>query len=259
MADRDKLTRKKQTIQIVAVVIAMTGAAAFGVWTLVSSRDGDGATTPAPSAASSAPIAVTSVAPPPAATSAAPEPLPPQYDGTDDFEDGHDHGGEVLEVEPPGFEATSDREAAPGDAAAAKAVLDSVIPKWAALDTSKVITPDQWVESWASMDGVSPEFAQRTLLGFDDLWSGVVLFDGSAKATAVTVDKELWNIGSHSLWRVTVRQDIVSNLDGTVEAHEALTWDFLVGQDDGGSTLVAYTPARAANEKPETFYLGPVI
>lgn len=160
-----------------------------------------------------------------------------------------------------GFTPTSDRKPASSDAADAKKVISEVMPRWAGIDfTGNGQSPDLWAKDIARDGGVDSTFSAWSQTRFYDLWSGVLQMHASAKVTDVSVDKELWNEGSHSMWRVTVTRDIVSNDDRKKITDEKVSWDILVSQDNGedGFELVYFDDPDKSHEKPDTFYQPPL-
>lgn len=196
-------------------------------------------------------------APPVTTPSQAPSPTPTEtqeYTGTDadfDFEEGNE-----------GFTATTDRKPQSGDADKAKQVINEVVPRWAGIDlTGNGIAPDSWAKEVARPGGVDPTFTAWCQTNFYDLWGGVIQMGASAKVIDVKVDKELWNVGSHSMWRVSVTRSIVSDSTGKEIIQETVSWDILVSQDDkdeDGFVLSYFATPDKAHEKPETFYLPPL-
>lgn len=168
--------------------------------------------------------------------------------------DGTDVGRNYEDMPLPGFQATSDREPQDGDEAAAKKVIEDAIPGWATLNTREGTSAASWEESFRQDAGISGDFTSRSLLAFDDLWGGAFQMDVSVNDASITKQEELWNIGSHSLWRVTVERTLVPNLDGVDgERTEEVTWDFLIEQNDEGSQLVAFADPSEDNEEAKTF------
>ena len=85
--------------------------------------------------------------------------------------------------------------------------------------------------------------------------------DASAKVLDVKVDKELWNVGSHSMHRVSVKRSITSDTTGKEIMQETVSWDILVAQDEEGEdgfVLSYFTDPDKTHTKPETFYLPPL-
>lgn len=207
--------------------------------------------------ASSAPSAVAPSIPESTQTpSSTPTPTPTEtYSGSDadfDFEG----------VTPGGFTETTDRKPQSGDAGKARKVLNDVLPRWGGIDLSgDGIAPDSWAKEVARPGGVNSDFTAWSQTKFYDLWGGVIQMGASAKVNNVKVDKELWNVGSHSMWRVSITRSIVSDNTDQEIVKETVSWDILVSQDEEGEegfVLAYFASPDKANEKPETFYLPPL-
>lgn len=160
-----------------------------------------------------------------------------------------------------GFTATTDRKPESGDADKAKKVINEVVPRWAGIDLSgSGVAPDTWAKDVARPGGVDSAFTAWSQTNFYDLWGGVIQMKASAKVIEVKADKELWNVGSHSMWRVSVKRSIVSNGTGEEVMQETVSWDVLVAQevDEEGFVLSYFASPDKAHEKPKTFYLPPL-
>lgn len=169
-----------------------------------------------------------------------------------------------------GFTSTTDRKPQKGDEAAAKKVIEEVMPRWAGIDlTGNGIAPDTWAKDVARPGGVNSAFTAWSQTKFyDELWGGVVQMRASAKVLDVNAEEELWNVGSHSMWRVSVKRAITNNSSGEEMTRETVSWDILValdetntqGEEKGekGPLLAYFSETDKANKKPETFYLPPV-
>lgn len=207
--------------------------------------------------ATAEPTAPTAEAPTVSSPSPTPTPSPTQteeWTGTDaDFD---------FEAGDAGFTATTDREPQSGDADEAKEVLSEVLPRWGGIDLSGTgIAPDSWAKEVARPGGVDSAFTAWCQTNFYDLWGGVIQMGASAKVLDVKVDKELWNVGSHSMWRVSITRSIVSDSTGQEIIQETVSWDILVSQDaegEDGFVLSYFATPDKAHEKPETFYLPPL-
>ena len=151
------------------------------------------------------------------------------------------------------FAPTSERKPSPGDQEAAGKVLDAVVPVWASYDTLH----GQWTEDIDSLEGVTDQFKAQSLSEGISLWGGLSRLSASAKDATMVEKKELWNAGSHALWRVTVERRIVSNESNPfVDTTERVSWDFLVKQDDSdGMKVDGFKDPAKANESPKTFTL----
>ena len=190
-------------------------------------------------------------------TSETPTPTPTNkkdYDGSDakfDFDD-----------ENAGFTSTTDRKPESGDAGKAKKVINDVMPRWAGIDlTGDGIAPDTWAKGVARPGGVDPTFKAWSQTKFYDLWGGVIQMQASAKVLDVKVEKELWNVGSHSMHRVSVKRSIISDSTGEEIMQETVSWDILVAQDEEGEdgfVLSYFDEPDKTHTKPETFYLPPL-
>lgn len=170
-----------------------------------------------------------------------------QYDGTD-------VGKDFASIPVPGFEPTSDRKPQAGDEAAAKAVIRDVVPGWATLENTKSTSAASWEQAFRNEAGTTDEFVGYSLLAFDDVWGGLFQMDMSARDAKVTDMEELWNEGSHSLWRVEVQRRLVPNMEGAPGGRtETVSWDFLIEQTEEGSKLTAFVEPSKDNEDPDTF------
>lgn len=166
----------------------------------------------------------------------------------------HDHD----DAAPPGFEPTSDRAPEPGDEEDGRAALEAIIPLWASNDTSRGNDMEHWGPTWQGKPGGSAALYAQSRHEYLNLWGGLSRMGVSALDARLVSDKQLWNVGSHSLWRVTVERDLKSNhgqpgLDGS----ERVTWDLLIKQDGSDFEVIAFADPKPENEKPETFYYFP--
>lgn len=245
-----KNTRKDKVLfalVIAGLVVALL--LTFVILPMMQDRQSDQEETTAAPSAEAPPVQDTESEPP------SPSPSPTKtYTGTDAE---HDiEGGDA------GFTATTDREPESGDADAAKAVIQEVVPRWAGIDlTGQGIAPDTWAKDVARPGGVNSSFTAWSQTRFYDLWGGVIQMEASANVLDVKVDKELWNVGSHSMWRVSVTRSITSDDSGDEVARETVSWDILVAQDEEGEdgpVLAYFAKPNKAHEKPETFYLPPL-
>lgn len=161
-----------------------------------------------------------------------------------------------------GFQPTTDRKPDSGDAAAAEAVLQEVLPRWGGIDLSGTgIAPDTWAKDVARPGGVTSRFTAWSQTEFYTLWGGVIQMGASAEVTSVKVDKELWNNGSHSMWRVSITRSVINDGTGKEMLSETVTWDVLISQDEEGANgpmLDYFASPDKSHEKPETFYLPPL-
>ena len=191
-----------------------------------------------------------------------PSPTPTEtYTGNDAEFDVKDEYG--------GFKSTTDRKPQKDDSTAAKEVIGEVMPRWAGIDlTGDGVAPDTWAKSVARPGGVNSAFTAWSQTKFYDLWGGVVQMRASAEVLDVKAEKELWNVGSHAMWRVSVKRAITNNSSGDEMMQETVSWDILVALDEEntqgdekgekGPLLAYFSETDKANEKPETFYLPPV-
>lgn len=161
-----------------------------------------------------------------------------------------------------GFKATTDRKPDSGDADAANKVLQDVLTRWGGIDLSgQGIAPDSWAKDIARPGGTTSQFTAWSQTEFYSLWGGVIQMEASAEVVDVKVDKELWNVGSHSMWRVSITRSITSDDSGEEILRETVTWDILVAQDEesaDGPLLDYFAAPDKTHEKPETFYLPPL-
>lgn len=161
-----------------------------------------------------------------------------------------------------GFISTSSRPPQSEDSQKGKEVLSAVIPLWASNSFEDGTSASSWVESFAASEGSSDTFVSMSREQFAALWGGANALGYAVKAAKVTSTEYLWNVGSHSLWRVTVERDLVPLArDGVDESTEEVTWDFLVRQEgdaqDTQVSLVAFLDPAKEHERPETFRLSP--
>lgn len=251
--DKDKTTNTtKDKVLFGAVIVGLVATLLFMYVILPKMKERDPAEvateTTAPTAEAPPVIGEASETPTPTPTN------PEEYTGTDaefDFED-----------ENAGFTSTTDRKPESGDAAKAKKVISEVMPRWAGIDLSGAgIAPDSWAKEVARPGGVDSAFTAWSQTNFYDLWGGVIQMEASAEVIEVKADKELWNVGSHSMWRVSVKRSIVSDNTGKEIMQETVSWDILVAQDEEGEDgfVLSYFASPDKNhEKPETFYLPPL-
>lgn len=189
---------------------------------------------------------------------AAPSTAPPEeretWTGTDAEFD--------FEAEHPGFTSTTDRKAEAGDKDAATAVLNDVLPRWGGIDlTGAGIAPDAWAKEVARPGGVTATFTAWSQTEFYELWGGVIQMGASAEVLSVKAEKELWNVGSHSMWRVSITRSITNDATGDEIMQETLKWDILIAQDEDGEDgplLTYFAAPDKSHEKAETFYLPPL-
>lgn len=175
---------------------------------------------------------------------------------TEDFE-GTDADEELEPPKAPAFEPSSDREPEDGDEERAREVLERILPAWASNDTSQGNSLETWTPGWQGEEGVGVAFYRQSTLQYRDLWQGLTLLGASAVDGRVTSAEQLWNVGSHSLWRVDVERDLESNHGQTISpGTETITWDFLVNQDGEVFELEAFTDPSPENEDPATFYVS---
>lgn len=241
-------TRKDKVI-FTLVIGALIAVFLFTFVILPKMKDAKAAE-PAPAPTAEAfPSAPQTVAPIPTPAPTAPKET---YTGTDE-------GFKIDRVDP-GFTPTSDRKAQPEDDAAARKVLLDVIPRWGGIDLAgQGIAPDTWAKEIARPGGVSPLFTAWSQTDFYNLWGGVIQMGASAKVLDTKVDKELWNVGSHSMWRVSVTRAIISDNTDKELIRETVQWDILVAQDgDDGPQLAYFTTPDKKNEVADTFYLPPI-
>lgn len=233
----------------VAAAIALGAAIALIVWWLYRPAAPQAAPEADP-VPQSVPVAT---ATPTASPSTSPTPAPDltQYDGTD-----ADLDGPFDRDDRPSFQPTSDRRPQPGDEAAARDALAQVVPKWATNDTRGGNTFDRWAASWRDAPAASGAFRSASQRNMMALWAALSRMESSAINGRITAQRQLWNAGSHSLWRVTVERDIEPNQPlGTPARPDRITWDILVRQDTERFELVTFVPPHPDNEKPVTFRL----
>lgn len=188
-------------------------------------------------------------------TASTPAPTPTETHTGDDAEFDFDD-------ENAGFKATTDRKPKPEDANEAKKVLADTLPRWGGIDLSgNGIAPDSWAKKIARPGGIDPAFKAWSQTKFYDLWGGIIQMGASAEVRDVKIDKELWNVGSHSMWRVSITRSVINDDTGDEVMQETVSWDILVAQDDedeDGFVLSYFAIPNKDNEKPETFYLPPL-
>lgn len=164
-----------------------------------------------------------------------------------------------FDDEKAGFKATTARKAESGDADAAKKALTETLPRWGGIDLSgDGIAPDSWAKEVARPGGMTSAFEAWSQTEFYDLWGGIIQMGASAEVLNVKVDKELWNVGSHSMWRVSITRSVTNDESGDEMLQETVTWDILVAQDEDGFVLDYFVAPDKSHEKPETFYLPPL-
>lgn len=158
----------------------------------------------------------------------------------------------------PGFTPSSARKAESGDDAKAKQVIADVIPSWASNDTSEGNDLDHWSPQWqGSKSSHAASFRFQSQREYLSLWGGLSRMGVSALDAKIVSQEKLWNAGSHSLWRVTVKRSLKSNYGQSgLNSTEQVTWDILVKQDAGDEFKVAnFADPKPANKKSKTFYL----
>lgn len=191
----------------------------------------------------------------PVSTAPTPSPTPTEKHTGDDAEFDFDD-------ENAGFKATTDRKPQSGDAAAAKKVLRETLPRWGGIDLSgDGIAPDSWAKEIARPGGMSPAFTAWSQTKFYDLWGGIIQMGASAEVLDVKVEKELWNVGSHSMWRVSITRSVTNDGSGDEMLQETVSWDILIAQDEEGEdgfVLDYFAAPDKSHKKPETFYLPPL-
>lgn len=243
---------RKDKVLFALVILGLIAALLFAYVILPKMQEKKAAEIAAES--SSAPSAE---APPVAESTTTPTPAPTQTE---------EHTGDDAEFdfddENAGFTSTTDRKPESGDAGKAKAVINEVMPRWAGIDlTGNGIAPDSWAKEVARPGGVDSAFTAWSQTNFYDLWGGVIQMGASAEVLSVKADKELWNVGSHSMWRVSVTRSITNDSTGEEIMQETVTWDILVAQDEEGEegfVLSYFALPDKSHEKPETFYLPPL-
>jgi hypothetical protein len=242
--------RKPWVLGVIMLVVA-----ALLAW-LAIARPGDdtgkgmGTNPPSPPTVVTPPTSHSPSSKPAGQTTPQEAPTPYEGDDADSLIEGNDG--------PPGFEPTSDRKPQQGDATAAKQALAAVLPSWASNSFSNGMSMDDWGRTFQSNASSSSKFYNQSRQSFNLLWNGAFTQGYRAEKATLVSRKELWNVGSHSLWRVTIKRDLAPLRDnGLGASSEELTWDFLIRQDvpGGKPVLVAFSDPLAANEKPETFYL----
>lgn len=245
--DKPQATTKDKFI--LAVVLALLAAAVAVTYLGFPSLSGDEAAEEVRPVAEGPTAQAQPIAPVP---TIAPTATPPTYAG-DDAES-------VLNTADPGFKPSSNRQPQPGDSDAARAVLLEVLPRWGGIDlTGDGIAPDTWAKEVARPGGVTPLFSAWSQTEFYSLWGGIIQMDASAKVLEAKVDKELWNGGSHSMWRVSITRAITEDASGQEILRETIPWDILVALDnEAGPELDYFTATSEKNEKPETFYQPPI-
>lgn len=256
-------TKTGGRLTIVALFVLIV-ALIFGLWR--SSGDSSASPgSPSPtqsreSAAGDAPGPVGGGAPPSEAeTSSTPGPTststvpPSEWDGSDAGKE-NSHGDDLTGTLSP-WKPGSDRKPAASDQSKAKAVLSRVVPTWANADLSEDTSADAWIKTWSSLEGASSALVGESNTRYLSLWRGVIQSDASVRGSKIVSAKQLWNAGSDSLWRVTVRRQAVSNSgDTSFGGPEEITWDFQIKQDGpDGFELVNFLDPRKANEKPKTY------
>lgn len=238
--------------KLALVVVLMTALVALGVWALIT-QDSDSGAEDQPT------MAVESLQPTEASALPSLEPVPkPEPSPTYEGDDGDGRFGE--DEPPPTFAPASDRVPQDVDDANGRAVIEEAIPVWAQADTSQGAQIPAWAEPLYSMDAVGQEFITRSREQFGMLFGGAVQMDVSVANPKLASVEPLWNIGSHSLWRVTITRDLVPNGDGPAStSSETVTFDFLIAQSDDETALQAFLPPTPNNESPDTFYLPEVL
>lgn len=178
----------------------------------------------------------------------------PTEDETEEEEEDED---EEENGDSSGFDPSdSEREPQDEDEDAGRQVLEAVLPTWAEIDTTEGVQIPAWSDPISEMDEVDGQFIGHSRTNFNQLFGGAVQMDVSLENATLVSDEHLWNIGSHSLWRVTIERDLVPNREGFWEgATEEETWDFLIVQDEDGYRLEAFVDDDDSNEDPETFDL----
>lgn len=184
-------------------------------------------------------------------------PIPSQLDPKKYTGGDAEHADDGRTAPAPGFTATSDRKPQATDAEAAKKAMGSVLPLWGSNDFADGMSMDTWGASFRTAPGSSVKLYNQSRQTFNLLWNGAFTSGYAVKDATLVSSKELWNAGSHSLWRVTIKRNLVPLLNtGAPASSEELTWDFLIKQDDpSGVVVVAYADPLPANLSQKTFYL----
>lgn len=156
-----------------------------------------------------------------------------------------------------GFTPTSERTRQEGDAERAQELLGAIVPLWAVNDTRQVNSFESWSAPWSGKQGVAAPFRTASMEAFQDMWGGLSRMGASVEGAKIVSQKELWNLGSHSLWRVEVERRVVPN-DGQVgvESSETVAWDFLVNQNNDSFEIVQFVETSKKNENPDTFFVS---
>lgn len=246
----------------ILVLLALILSLVFAVWQ--SNSDSGprepGAVTSTPPEAERAGPAGGAASPTEAETSTTPSSATPSrsappshWDGSDAGKGNSHHDNLTGTLSP--WEPRSDRKPAKTDTVKAKAVLEQVVPAWANADLSDDTSAGHWIKTWSGKSGSSGAFVGQSNTRYLSLWRGAIQSNASVRGSKIISAKPLWNAGSDSLWRVTVRRQVVSNLGNKgFGGPEEVTWDFQVRQDKPeGFELVNFLDPSKANEKPRTY------
>lgn len=253
---------RRQGMLLIGLLLVLAVIATLGV---ISSRHDAGSEAPpetvSPNPSSSA------VAPPPtdptAVTTAPPAPDAPTStpsataEETHSDDDGHDHANEpdYSNIELPPFPRSSDRKVSGGDAAAAKEALAAATKVWGGIDLTAPDLPASWLDRLRSTPEIGPGFVSASNREYFVLWGGAIQSNSSVKNARLVNAKPLWNLGSDSLWRVTIRRDVVDNAGNkALNTTDEVTWDFQVLQPEAGAfTVVNFRKPSADSKNPRTY------
>ncbi len=147
-----------------------------------------------------------------------------------------------------------ERAAQPGDEEAARAALAAVVPVWASADLVEADAGRTWVASFESLPQVSTSFVNVSKGRFSQLWGGALQADSSTHGATIASADRLWDLGSESLWRVTIDRKVVSNRGVEALNHdERVMFDFLVDHHPDPMQVVYFSAPSEANESSDTY------